>query len=124
MESKNLKDVLHTHTHGLCEVMELMPEETDFVSAASVFSQLCDSTRLRILWILCHAQECVGDIAAAVGMSSPAVSYHLRSLRQCGLIISHRSGKEVLYTISQNEDGQLVHKMIDAMFNMKCNIDL
>ena len=37
-----------------------------FSKAASVFSQLGDGTRLKILWLLCHTKECVTDIAAAL----------------------------------------------------------
>lgn len=100
--------------------MKTMPEEQQFFMAADVFSLLCDSTRLRILWLLCHAQECVSDIAAAVGMSAPAVSHHLRTLKQSGLIKSRREGKEVLYTLADTKEARLVHDMIDDMFEINC----
>ena len=58
-----------------------------FFMAADVFSMLCDSTRLRILWLLCHTEECVSDIATAVEMSSPAVSHHLKTLKQSCFVL-------------------------------------
>lgn len=112
---------LHNHTGNLEELMKTIPSEQQFFMAADVFSMLCDSTRLRILWLLCHAEECVSDIAAAVEMSAPAVSHHLRTLKQSGLITSRREGKEVLYTLACTKEANLVHDMIDDMFEIHCD---
>ena len=111
---------LHNHHGNLHELMESIPTEQQFFLAADVFSLLCDSTRLRILWFLCHTEECVSDIAAAVNMSSPAVSHHLRTLKQSGLITSRRTGKEVLYTLADTKEAGLVHNMIDDIFEINC----
>lgn len=97
-----------------------MPSEELFVDAADIFSQLADGTRLRIMWLLCHSEECVTNIAAAIGMSDPAVSHHLRILKSNGLISSRRIGKEVHYTIAKTQAAVLVHQMIDDVFKMKC----
>ena len=75
----------------------------------------------KIMWLLCHAEECVTDIAEAVNMSSPAVSHHLRTLKQSGLIVSRRVGKEVLYTLAKTKEAGLVHSMIDDLFEINCN---
>ena len=109
----------HDHGHGTQNLLSHMPSEQAFSSISNIFSQLSDGTRLSILWILCHAEECVSDIAAAIQMSSPAVSHHLRFLKQSGLIVSRREGKEVLYTIADTEEAALVHRMIDDVFKVK-----
>ena len=111
---------LHNHHGNLHELMKNIPSEQRFFMAADVFSMLCDSTRLRILWLLCHTEECVSDIAAAVDMSSPAVSHHLRTLKQSGLIVARREGKEVLYTLASTKEAGLVHNMIDDIFEINC----
>ena len=113
-------DHLHNHGGNLADLMSSIPTEQQFFMAADVFSMLCDSTRLRILWLLCHTEECVSDIATAVGMSSPAVSHHLRNLKQSGLITSRREGKEVLYTLADTKEASLVHNMIDDIFEINC----
>jgi ArsR family transcriptional regulator len=41
----------------------------------------------------------VGALAEAVGISESAVSHHLRGLRQMGLVVARRDGKEVYYRI-------------------------
>ena len=113
-------DHLHNHSGNLTDLMASIPSEQQFFMAADIFSMLCDSTRLRILWLLCHTEECVSDIATAVNMSSPAVSHHLRNLKQSGLIISRREGKEVLYTLAKTKEAALVHHMIDDIFEINC----
>ena len=115
-----VKKILHDHGYETVKLLESMPKERIFGLAADIFDQLSDSTRLRILWLLCHSEECVGDIAAAIDMSAPAVSHHLRTLRQAGIISSRRVGKEVLYTLEKSPKAQLIHKMIDDVFEMNC----
>ena len=76
------------HNHGdIHNVLEAMPSKDTCADMASAFKQLCDGTRLQIFWLLCHSEECVLNISAAVGMSAPAVSHHLRCLKDAGLII-------------------------------------
>ena len=120
LHSHDGHDHLHNHGGNLADLMAAIPTEQQFFMAADVFSMLCDSTRLRILWLLCHTEECVSDIAAAVDMSSPAVSHHLRNLKQSGLIVSRREGKEVLYTLAKTKEATLVHNMIDDIFEINC----
>ncbi len=115
-----IKQELHDHSGNLIKLMETIPNEQQFFMAADVFSMLCDSTRLRILWLLCHTEECVSDIATAVEMSSPAVSHHLKTLKQSGLITSRREGKEVLYKLASTKEATLVHHMIDDIFEINC----
>ena len=114
------KQDLHDHSGNLTELIESVPKEEQFFMAADIFSMLCDSTRLRILWLLCHTEECVSDIATAVEMSSPAVSHHLKTLKQSGLITSRREGKEVLYKLASTKEATLVHHMIDDIFEINC----
>ena len=110
----------HDHGEALYLVLEQMPQEESFVEAAAIFRQICDGSRLRILWILCHCEECGVNIAAAVGMSHAAVSHHLKSLRLHGLISSRRAGKEVYYTLADTETARLIHRMVDDFFQMSC----
>lgn len=110
----------HHHSDAMQSILSRMPAESHFSSAADVFSQLGDTTRLRILWILCHCEDCVTNIAAAVGMSDPAVSHHLRILKKTGLVVSRRLGKEVHYTLAKTELASLVHRMIDDVIEFNC----
>ena len=70
--------------------------------------------------MLCHCEECVINIAAMLDMSSPAVSHHLRSLRDSGLIVSRREGKEVFYRAGDGEVVGLLHHMIEQTMSITC----
>lgn len=114
------KKLPHDHGNKLALVLEKMPEDTYFSDAAAMFQQLCDGTRLRILWLLCHCEECGINISAAIGMSTAVVSHHLKTLKLSGLISSRRDGKEVYYTLADSEKAELIHKMVDDFFHMTC----
>ena len=60
------------------------------------------------------------DIAAAVNMTSPAISHHLRLLKTAGLITSRREGKEMLYKASDSDLAQTLHKMIEDIAEITC----
>ena len=91
-----------------------------FQTVAEVFKQLGDTTRIRVFWLLCHCEECVVNISAMLEMSSPAVSHHLRPLRNSGLIVSRREGKEVYYRASDTPQSQLLHQMIEQVMQITC----
>ena len=110
------------HDHGQFPgyVLERMPNVNDFQTVADIFKQLGDGNRIRIFWLLCHCEECVINLSAIVGMSSPAVSHHLRQLKNAQLITSRREGKEVYYRAADNTRAQLLHHMIEQMVEITC----
>lgn len=69
---------------------------------AGLFKMFSDPTRVKILNILLDGEKCVGDVAAQMSMSAAAVSHHLRMLRQGNLVIDHRQGKEVFYSLADD----------------------
>ncbi len=110
----------HNHGHSIESVLDKMPSIEHFTDAAAIFQQLCDGSRLRILWLLCHSEECGINIAATVNMSPAAVSHHIKSLRLSSLITSRRAGKEVYYKLADTEKARLVHQVIDDLFQITC----
>ncbi len=112
------------HYHGEdCKIgfiQEQLDHVDDFQMVADVFKQLCDTTRVRIFWLLCHCEECVLNISAMLEMSSPAVSHHLRPLKNSGLIVSRREGKEVYYRAADTEECRLLHQMIEQVMEITC----
>ena len=112
----------HHHGEGrLPGAMRAQLEKTgDFQAIADVFRQLGDPTRVRIFWLLCHCEECVVNISAMMDMSSPAVSHHLRPLKNSGLIVSRREGKEVYYRAADTAQSRLLHQMIEQVMAIAC----
>ena len=110
----------HEDASHLHELEEYLRRTEYFQTVALVFRQLSDANRVRLFWLLCHCEECVIDLSAMVGMSSPAVSHHLRQLRESGLLVSRRVGKEVYYRASDSEQAQLLHRMIERTMEISC----
>ncbi|HIZ23509.1 MAG TPA: metalloregulator ArsR/SmtB family transcription factor [Candidatus Blautia faecigallinarum] len=110
----------HSHGQAIESMLDQMPKAEEFQTVAGLFSQLGDSSRIRIFWLLCHCEECVINIAALVQMSSPAVSHHLSKLKACGLITSRREGKEVYYKAAETKEAQLLHHMVEKMVAITC----
>ena len=115
-----LSELPHNHSQNIESILEQLPATENFLTIASVFRQLGDPNRIRIFWLLCHCEECVTNISALVGMSSPAVSHHLKQLRASGLIVNRRDGKEVYYKAADTQQVELLHQMIEKMVEITC----
>ncbi len=112
------------HDHGAHqheeEVRRVLADDARFSAVAELFRSLGDPTRVRIFWLLSHREECVINIAALLDMSSPAVSHHLRSLAQSGLIESRRCGKEVYYKAGDTMQIKLLHEIVEQVMQIAC----
>lgn len=62
-----------------------------------VFEALADPTRRRVLELLSEQDLSAGEIAAAFTVSRPAVSRHLRVLREAGLVRATRDSQRRVY---------------------------
>ena len=102
------------------KIISSMPDDYTIQTVAEAMKQLGDASRLRIFWLLCHFEECVSGIAELTGMTSPAVSHHLRLLKSSGLIVSKRSGKEMYYKAADNELVDFLHHAIEKVANITC----
>lgn len=110
----------HDHGQKIEELLHAMPEAAEFQTLAEIFRQLSDGSRLRLFWILCHCEECVTNLSAMMGMSSPAISHHLRQLKIAGLIVSRRDGKEVYYKAAGTPTPQALHDALEALMSITC----
>lgn len=111
------------HRHGgenAGNIKNELAKTGHFCATAEIFRQLSDPTRLQIFWLLCHQEECVINIAALLDMSSPAVSHHLRSLHESGLLTSRRDGKEVYYKAAATETCELLHEAVEKVMEIAC----
>jgi DNA-binding transcriptional ArsR family regulator len=62
--------------------------------AALLFSALADPTRRQVVQLLGTRPWRAGELAAATGTSSPAMSRHLRVLLRAGLVVDERLGSD------------------------------
>ncbi len=114
------KPLPHDHGQLMEKQLEQMPDVNDFQHVSDLFKQLGDGSRIRIFWLLCHCEECVINLSSMVEMSSPAVSHHLRQLKDAGLIVSRRDGKEVYYRAADTRQAELLHHAIEKLMEISC----
>ena len=110
----------HEHHDHPEHTIEDLKSVDEFALVADVFKQVGDASRVRIFWILCHFEENVSELAELCGMTAPAVSHHLRQLKQSGLVMSRREGKEVYYKASPDIKAQALHEMIESVMQISC----
>ena len=110
----------HCHNAKDNRIIEEMPSLETIRTVADAMKQLGDPSRLRIFWLLCHCEECVINIAAATGMSSPAVSHHLKLLKDAGLIVANRNGKEMYYRAADTDIVLKLHHTIEEVARISC----
>lgn len=67
---------------------------------AQLFHALSDETRLGILAMLRDGERCVCDLQADLDAAQSRLSFHLKVLREAGLVIDRREGRWAYYRIN------------------------
>jgi DNA-binding transcriptional ArsR family regulator len=65
----------------------------------ALFEILAEPNRRRVLDLLRERERTVGELVDALGMSQPAVSKHLRVLRDAGLVEARVDAQRRIYTL-------------------------
>jgi DNA-binding transcriptional ArsR family regulator len=63
------------------------------------FSALADPTRRRIVELLGEGERSAGEIVDEFDVSAPAISQHLRALRDAGLVQVRAEGQRRIYAL-------------------------
>jgi DNA-binding transcriptional ArsR family regulator len=92
-------------------VTRIKKQLTGLEGLARIFKVLGDETRAKIVYALAQADQlCVCDIAQIVGLSLPAVSHHLRVLRELDIARARKEGKLVFYSLADDHVASLVRQ--------------
>jgi ArsR family transcriptional regulator, lead/cadmium/zinc/bismuth-responsive transcriptional repressor len=91
---------------------------------ADLFHLLGDATRLRIVLACLPAPIAVGDIAAALQLSSSLVSHHLRLLRAARIVKAERQGKQVFYSAADAHITGVLADMLEHIAEPSNGTDL
>lgn len=66
---------------------------------AALAHALSDETRLEIIQALRHGERCVCDLVTDLDAAQSRLSFHLRVLREAGLVTDRRDGRWSFYTL-------------------------
>ena len=71
----------------------------DTARAARLFHSLSDETRLSILECLRSRERCVCELTDDLDAAQSRLSFHLRVLKEAGLVTDRREGRWMYYTL-------------------------
>lgn len=84
--------------------------------AATILKLLGDKTRLTMVKILDSNDCCVCEFVEIFKMSQPAVSQHIRKLKDAGVVREARKGQWIIYSLNKDSDYYpLVQNLLDHL---------
>ena len=93
----------------------------DQARAAQLFHALSDETRLGILEMLRGGEQCVCDLQDGLDAAQSRLSFHLRVLRDAGLVVDRRDGRWSYYSVAPGALAE-VHDLAVALQPSKLRI--
>ncbi|QQE81592.1 metalloregulator ArsR/SmtB family transcription factor [Alicyclobacillus sp. SO9] len=94
-----------------------------FEELAEVYKALADKTRLHMIALLALEELCVCELVAIFDMSQPAISQHLRKLKQAGLVKERKTAQWVYYSLD-NSKFSLLQNIVDTLPDVENEIEL
>ena len=102
--------VVHERSVKLIPTAQLTASQSraieNFVDDFEVVNALADRNRQKIIVLLCnHLSEglTVTDMTEEMSITQPAVSHHLKILREAGLVAFRKNGLQSLYYLTLSE---------------------
>lgn len=92
----------HDHSNILNHVKAELPKDELLQDLGDLFKIFGDTTRIKIMYALHEDEMCVCAIAELLGMTQPAVSHQLKTLKTANLVKSRRDGKTIYYSIADD----------------------
>lgn len=77
-------------------------------SVTRAFHALSDGTRLQILRLLCRGECCVCELMEQLDAAQSRLSFHLRILKEAGLVTDRREGRWVYYAVEPDAIAEMV----------------
>jgi ArsR family transcriptional regulator, nickel/cobalt-responsive transcriptional repressor len=96
--------------HGQAHVGEL--DAATAYEIAETMQALATPSRVRILGRLRQSPCPVGELADAVAMERSAVSQQLRVLRNLGLVVGERRGRNIIYALHDSHVADLLDQAV------------
>ena len=73
----------------------------DLTKASRLFHALSDETRLEIIRCLASGERCVCELTGDLEAAQSRLSFHLKTLKDAGLVIDRKDGRWVYYTLNR-----------------------
>jgi len=86
----------------------------DLSRTAQVFHALSDPTRLNLVALLRGGERCVCELTVALAAGQSRLSFHLKTLKDAGLVLDRREGRWVYYRLNQEKVAELSGVLTDC----------
>ena len=83
--------------------------------AAVRFHALSDETRVQIVEMLSHGERCVCDLMSSLDAAQSRLSFHLKTLKDAGLVTDRREGRWMYYTLNRDA----LYEMVEFLQGVK-----
>lgn len=90
----------HDHKEQPANMDHGLPSEELLQDLGDLFKIFGDTTRIRIMFALYKGEMSVSAISELLGMTQPAISHQLKTLKAANLVATRRQGKEIYYHLS------------------------
>jgi ArsR family transcriptional regulator, arsenate/arsenite/antimonite-responsive transcriptional repressor len=80
--------------------------QPDPVATAALFHALSDPIRIEVLGLLANGERCVCDLTEALDVAQSRLSWHLKTLKDAGLVSDRREGRWSYYTLERDAFGR------------------
>jgi len=96
--------------------LDMSELEPKIAEAAKLMEMLSQPVRLRLLCILLEGERSVLSLADSAQLSQPAMSHHLKKLRDADLVTTRRDGQTIFYSLK----GQEVSQVLEVLHRLYC----
>lgn len=97
--------------------MDISSLESKIFDASKLLEMMAHHQRLRILCLLMEGERSVCSLADDTGLTQPAISHHLKKLRDAGLVKTRRDAQTIYYSLK----GQEVESVLETLNGIYCN---
>ncbi len=81
----------------------------EFNQLSSIVGLISNGVRLKLVWLINEDRFCVCDLADILQMSVPAISQHLRKLKDIGIVETMREKQTIFYSITSQQQNIVSH---------------
>jgi ArsR family transcriptional regulator len=104
-----------THQNPLLHVSRMAAVAPSIKKAVRLFHALSDETRLALLERLKDGEQCVCELTDAMTAAQSRLSFHLKVLKDAGLVEDRREGRWMYYSLSS----QAIEELEDLVDSLK-----
>lgn len=93
----------------------MLSSTTTPIQIIAGFHALSDPLRLRVLELLRNREMCVCDLCAQIQVTQSKLSFHLKTLKEAGLVVSRQEGRWIYYNLNLEQIAVLEEYLADYL---------